>query len=356
MSVLRRVSRLAALTCLLSAGALALPAQDRIGATAQAQERNNPFQNSKSWAFQLRNLGPKQQAKIAASPYDVVVIDSLLGADDEEGNGKTRFLTKDEIDRMKKKPDGSRRLVIKYFSIGESENYRYYWRPEWNKSKPSWMSKENKEWKGNYLVQYWHPTWQQIIFGSPEAYADKMLELGFDGFYLDRVDAYYYFGDNKQSRERMVDFVSKLATYLRAKKPEIGILGQNAEELLEYPAYVQAIDGIAKESPIYGIKGADVLNPQSDIVETRDLLQKFQKQGKKVFVVEYLRKPETIADAVKRTKELGWVLYMGPRGLAQLSGATPEGYSQAQVKATEAWAGAPAAAAKTTSTARAKAK
>ena len=120
--------------------------------------------------------------------------------------------------------------------------------------------------------------------------------------------------------------------------------------------YVAAIDGIAKESPIYGIKGADVLNPQSDIVETRDQMQKFQKQGKKVFVVEYLRKPDTIADAIKRTKELGWVLYMGPRGLAQLSGATPNGYSPEQVKATEAWAGAPAAAATKTASTKGKTK
>ena len=44
------------------------------------------------------------------------------------------------------------------------------------------------------------------------------------------------------------------------------------------------IDGIAKESPIYGIKGADVLNPASDINETREYLQKFKAQGKKVFV------------------------------------------------------------------------
>ena len=362
MSVLRNLSRLVAMTCVLSAAAgsaVLLSAGSAVllsAGSAVAQERKNPFESSKSWAFQLRNLGPKQQAKIAASPYDVVVIDSLLGAEDEEGDGKTRFLAKEEIAKMKRKPDGSRRLVIKYFSIGESENYRHYWRPEWNKARPSWMSKENKEWKGNYLVQYWNPTWQHIIFGAPESYADMMLDLGFDGFYLDRVDAYYYFGDNKQARERMVDFVSRLAKHIRSRKPDVGILGQNAEELLEYPAYVEAIDGIAKESPIYGIKGADVLNPRDDITHTTNLLQTFQRKGKKVFVVEYLRKPETIADAIKRTRELGWVLYMGPRGLAQLSGATPEGYSSEQVKATEAWSAPPVSAAKPVTTAKAKAK
>ena len=344
MFVMRNLSRRRALTCMLSMAAVA-SVLFALGSGAQAQERKNPLTPVKSWGYQLRNLGPAQQAKIAASPYDLVIIDDLIGADDEGSGGKRRHLTREEVERMKKKPDGSRRLVINYFSIGETENYRDYWRPEWNRIRPSWMSKENKEWKGNYLVQYWNPTWQQIIFGSPEAYADQVLAEGFDGFYFDRVDAYYYFGDNKQARDRMVDFVTKLSAYLRKKKPDVAIIVQNAEELLDNPAYVDAVDGIAKESPIYGIKGADVLNPRDDISHTSNLLQTFQKKGKKVFVVEYLRKPDTIADAVKRTKDLGWVLYMGPRGLAQLSGATPEGYSPEQVKATESWSGAPVAAA-----------
>ena len=43
---------------------------------AMAQERSNGLLKAKSWAFQLKNLGPEEQAKIAASPYDLVVIDS----------------------------------------------------------------------------------------------------------------------------------------------------------------------------------------------------------------------------------------------------------------------------------------
>ncbi len=145
--------------------ALAAPVSDAV-----AQARENPFLKAKSWAFQLVNLGPEEQAKIAASPFDLVVIDSEHFPLDKETP-----LTREEVERMKKKPDGSRRLVIAYFSIGEAENYRWYWKPEWNKQKPAWMGKESKEWKANYYLNYWEPTWQNIVF----KFADQVVELRF---------------------------------------------------------------------------------------------------------------------------------------------------------------------------------
>ena len=204
-------------------------------ADAQAP-RKNPFADAKSWAFQLKNLGPEQQAKIAASPFDLVVIDS-----EQFPAGKEIPLTREEVERMKKKPDGSRRLVIAYFSVGEAESYRFYWKPEWNRQKPSWVGKENKEWKENFLVKYWEPVWQNIVFGSPEAFADRIIAQGFDGFYIDRADAYYYFGDTKEMRDRMAAFIIKLTGYMRAKKPDVAILVQNAEELLTSDSYIAAI-------------------------------------------------------------------------------------------------------------------
>jgi len=98
MSVLR--TGLAALATV--AGACALLLSD-----ASAQERKNGLLDAKSWAFQLKNLGPEQQAKIAASPYDLVVIDS-----EQFPQEKEIPLTREEVERMKKRPDGSRRLVI----------------------------------------------------------------------------------------------------------------------------------------------------------------------------------------------------------------------------------------------------
>ena len=286
-----------------------LPAADE----AHAADRVNPFLKAKTWGYQLRNLESAERAKIAASPFDLVVTDYARGE-----NRNEIPLTRDEVEAMKARPDGSKRLIIAYLSIGETENYRSYWKPEWDKQRPAWMGKENKEWRANYLAKYWEPEWQKIIFGSPEAYIDRVLAAGFDGFYFDRVDAYYYFGDNEDVRKKMRDFIVKLANYVRAKKPDAAIMVQNAEELLTSKDYVEAIDGIAKESLFYGIKGADKLNPQSDIVETTDLLKKASGQGKAIFVVEYLKDKKNVADAAARMDKLGWSLYIGTRGLARL--------------------------------------
>ena len=294
----------------LALGAALLAASISVAA---AQARENVFKNAKTWAFQLKNLDAAQQAKLAASPYDVIVIDS-----EDYPGGVERALTREEIEKMKKKPDGSRRLVISYFSVGEAESYRYYWKPEWTKKKPNWVGKENKEWKENFLVKYWEPTWQNIIFGSPTAFADRVIAQGFDGFYIDRADAYYYFGDNADVRQKMRDFIIKLTSYMRAKKPDIGILVQNAEELLDNKAYVEAIDGIAKEDLLYGITHREEPNKSDDVAESSALLKGAQKAGKKIFVIEYLTRPGYIADAKRRLDDLGFVMYTGPRGLGDM--------------------------------------
>lgn len=308
MRILR--TGLAALAVIASAFALLV-------SDVSAQERKNGLLDAKSWAFQLKNLGPEQQAKIAASPYDLVVIDSEQFPEEKEIP-----LTREEVERMKKKPDGSRRLVIAYFSVGEAENYRYYWKPEWNRVKPGWVGKENKQWGGNFLVKYWDPTWQNIIMGGPKSFADQVINSGFDGFYIDRVDAYYYYGDTTEKRVQMTEFIIKLANYIRSKKSDALILAQNAEELLDYPNYVKAIDGIAKEDLIYGISHTEKINPAGDIAHSSKLLSGAKKSGKAIFVIEYLTRPEMISDAVGKIKGLGFVPYIGPRGLAELHDGT----------------------------------
>lgn len=307
---------------------------------ANAQARENPFKNAKTWAFQLKNLDPAQQAKIAASPYDVVVIDS-----EDYPNGIETQLTPAEIDAMKKKPDGSRRLVLSYFSIGEAESYRYYWKPEWNKKKPGWVGKENKEWKENFVVKYWDPTWQKIVYGQPTSFADRVLAQGFDGFYIDRADAYYYVGNNDDVKQRMRDFVIKLTSYMRAKKPDVAILVQNAEELLDNKPYVEAIDGIAKEDLLFGISYKEERNKKDDVDWSTNLLKDAQNSGKKIFVIEYLTRATYIAEAKRKLDELGFVMYTGPRGLGELvdPNAIAKGVAAAAGATPEPAAGTPAA-------------
>jgi cysteinyl-tRNA synthetase len=116
--------------------------------------------------------------------YDLLIIDLFLF--DE-------ILTANEIESLKTKQNGSKRLVICYLSIGEAENYRYYWQKSWKPGEPEWLQTENKNWEGNYKVHYWHTEWKSIIYGQTNSYLDKIIEAKFDGVYLDLIDAFEYF-------------------------------------------------------------------------------------------------------------------------------------------------------------------
>ena len=119
--------------------------------------------------------------------YDLLIIDLFY-----EGEQ----LTSQEVSSLKIKANGGKRLVIAYMSIGEAENYRYYWKKEWETNPPEWLEEENPDWPGNYKVRYWYKEWQDIIFGNDSSYTKRILDAGFDGVYLDIIDAFEYF-ENK---------------------------------------------------------------------------------------------------------------------------------------------------------------
>jgi cysteinyl-tRNA synthetase, unknown class len=125
-------------------------------------------------------------ATLAATDYDLLLIDAFFDEDP---------LTPAEVARLKTKANGGDRLVVAYLSIGEAEDYRYYWRASWTQAPPSWLAAENPDWPGNFKVRYWNPEWQAIVFGTPDSYLGRILAAGFDGVYLDVVEAFEYFED-----------------------------------------------------------------------------------------------------------------------------------------------------------------
>lgn len=120
-----------------------------------------------------------------ATNYDLFIIDAFYGE---------AILTSAEVAQLQTKPGGLRRLVISYMSIGEAEDYRYYWESAWDRraDRPEWIVSENPNWPGNYVVAYWEPAWQQIIVGE-DGYLSRILDAGFDGVYLDIIDAFEHF-------------------------------------------------------------------------------------------------------------------------------------------------------------------
>ena len=265
-----------------------------------------------SWAFWAQNIVVDE---VASSPFDMVVIDYSPDGTEQ------RAFKPGALDRMKNKPDGSPRIILAYLSIGEAENYRYYWRDGWFKGNPSWLSRENPDWPGNFLVSFWDPEWQALIFGSPGAYLDKILAVGFDGVYLDLVDAFENWEDLRPSAaEDMVDFVRRLSLYAKSNNggKRFFIVPQNGEELLRRPDYVRAIDGIAREDLYYGYTEDGVPTPAKAAGKMDKCLKIALKAGKSVFTIDYVAGGKAI-EAYKRSRREGFKPYATVRELDRLT-------------------------------------
>ena len=227
----------------------------------------------------------------------------------------------EQLRLARSKPDGSRRLVLAYLSIGEAERYRFYWKPEWFDAdkKPAWLGAVNTVWDGNYLVQFWDPEWQRLIYGSPESYLERIKAAGFDGIYLDRADVHSeWTKSNPQAQKEMESFIVGLAAAARIGDPYFLVVMQNAEELVASKPVLGSIDAIAKEDLFYGIDHNASPNAADEVDWSLAQLRLARKARKKVLVVEYLSEADKAATARRRAEVEGFVVHFTSRDLGRL--------------------------------------
>jgi cysteinyl-tRNA synthetase len=257
--------------------------------------------------YQLQRGRPD---RIGETAYDLVVLS--IGA----AGGSPEM-----IENLKHSPGGEK-IVLCYMSIGQAEDYRSYWRPEWRENPPAWLDDSDSDWAGDYWVRYWDPEWQAIIYGSSDSYLDQILALGFDGVYLDRVDTYVYYYE-KEGREtaarEMADFVIGIAEYARERRAGFGVFPQNAEELgTRFPDYLDAATGVGVEDLYYGYPRDHEPSPADWTAEREAILDKWVEASKLVLTIDYTRVPEQIDDAYARAQARGYVPFVTVRSLGQL--------------------------------------
>jgi cysteinyl-tRNA synthetase len=281
-------------------------------AGAAASEESWPrraLRSATSFGYQLQNIDP---AAVARSSCSVFIVDFA--------NDQGRPFSRAEVAAMQRREDGGRRLVLAYLSIGEAENYRSYWRADWASSPPAWLSGENPDWPGNFYVRYWFEDWQKLIFGSDESYLDRLLAAGFDGVYLDRVDAYEHWRKERPEGELdMSSFVERLAGHARRRNAEFLVVPQNGERLLGREPYLAAIDGIGKEDLFFGSRDPDKPTPAGEQRESLRWLALAQASDLPVLLIEYATDPPRREHILAQGSKLGFVTLIASRDLSSSS-------------------------------------
>ena len=255
----------------------------------------------RSWAYWLQNASPEA---IAKSGFDLIVMDYSRDGSDE------RAYTREEIEMIKR----AGIIPVAYISIGEAEDYRFYWNEGWKTKPPEWLGPENPDWPGDYAVKYWSDEWKEIVF----EYLDKIIAQGFSGVYLDKVDEFEFWaghGYNENwTAKQMIEFILEIANYTRSKAgKDFIIIPQNGERLLLYDGgrLLDVISGWASEDVFY-----DGLEPSPWGNEKVPLLDRVVKAGKVVLAVDYVddgtRGEEDLArilDFIEKARKRGYIPY-----------------------------------------------
>ena len=333
-----------------------------------APVRNARLAAVNDWAYVLQGDPVLDLDAIAESAFDLVVIDY------SEDGGEEGEFSREDLENLRRGPGGER-IVLAYMSIGEAEAYRFYFDGAWVRpdpeadpdgpfeltdQAPGFLAPPNPAWPGNFKVRYWDPQWQQIIVSNPEgspyigdadSYLERIVEAGFDGVYLDIIDAYEYFGpeeinsggleERRDAAELMIDLVIAIKEHAEAyggreflvfPQNGSGIIGEEAfpadavpegETPASYAArmgerYFAAIDGIGAEDTFY-FGDADEDNPYAPQTEVIDLLERYRSAGLAVLAVDYLTDEGSVDDFYARARDRGWVPYSTIRDLSVLT-------------------------------------
>jgi cysteinyl-tRNA synthetase len=244
----------------------------------------------RSWAYQLQEYPGGRLDKLAAGPYQLVVVDLARDA-------KQDWFTKAEIGRVR--ATGKRALA--YFEIGSIEDFRPEY-PVLRKDAADLIANEWSDWPGEYFVRYYDERWWRLVV---QPRVEQALKAGFDGVYLDTPLAYEEIDlDAVQGRDRaalargMAALIARISRYAKAKRPGFLIVPQNSPELRHQPGYTPAIDGIGMEHLFYLDSGESCAEDwcAENLAETRAL----RRAGKFVLSVDYTSRAADISAACAR--------------------------------------------------------
>lgn len=102
-------------------------------------------------------------------------------------------LTKFDVERLKYKKLGARRLVLAEVDVSSVATYNFLWQPGWGLADPAFVHIPFRDDPDRYRITYWDPAWQSLLYGGTASYLYGVMDLGFDGVVLKGVDGWRYF-------------------------------------------------------------------------------------------------------------------------------------------------------------------
>jgi cysteinyl-tRNA synthetase len=284
-----------------------------------------PLTSAKTWAYQIQGLEVAGAVDdLAKSRYDLLVVEPTRT--DWSSPTNRQFDTPAMVRQLQASPAGDgaqRKLVVAYLDIGEAEGWRWYWHwtKGWVKGKPrpadlpSFIVRLDPDgWADNFPVAFWEPAWKDILLEGQQtppipsrpyqSVLDEVLQSGFDGVYLDWVEAY----DEKAIKEvakkegvdpeaEMIKLIGEIRDYGRRRNPNFIVIQQNAADLLEdHPELLKVVDAIGQEDTWYAgkadsnwenPKGHDRKISPNGTHSNIKRLRQFRAAGKPVFTVDY---------------------------------------------------------------------
>lgn len=284
-----------------------------------------------TWMYQIQWLDTREAIDaLDETEYDMLVVEPGFNFIDEAYD--TAYM----ISALKYKPDGEERILLAYIDIGQAEDYRSYWGEDWvapTKKRPGspdfLVTVDPDGWSGNYPVAYWDPEWLELwlAYGG---LIEQIVAYGFDGVYLDWVEAYDDDAVREAAEEQGIDPERAMLTFIKGihergqtMKPGFLMVPQNAPYLLDTdPAlYVSLIDAVAMEDTWYygegdaewdDRKAGDLSGGErhSEGYSTEERIaqsKKYLELGIPVFTVDYCIDAENANEVYYSARENGFV-------------------------------------------------
>lgn len=229
---------------------------------------------AETWMYQIQGLDENDATEVLAdTDYPLLVL--------EPGHNFSDFPyeTEEMVDALRERPDGGKRLLLAYVDIGQAEDYRDYWEDDWRA--PDHVDGPNPDfilapdpngWDGNFVVAYWDDAWKEMWVGDG-GIVQYLAEAGFDGVYLDWVEAWdderaweAAEADDVEVAEEMMTFIEEIGDAGDAVTEGFLVVPQNSPFLIDEDPdwYAGIIDALACEDTwFYGEGDADWDDPDA---------------------------------------------------------------------------------------------